>query len=170
MNAKALGTILKDWRIECNKTQAKLGKDAGLSRKVVGSIERGERKIDGEEIVQVCRALGRNAEDLVLHWSRSTLQELQKIERALLGSRDTGQSDKPDSATSEAATGGSINEHVNKLAALIKEIIHAAQAELIQKLQLEMNLSGASSPPPAAPKRPRSRVSRRGRTGGRDPA
>lgn len=165
MNAKSLGTILRDWRIECDLTQEELGEAAGLSRKIVGSIERGERKVDYEEVIRICKALGRHAEELVLHWSRSALEELRKVETEMLGSRETRHSDKPDSEALDATASRSISEAVDKIGALFKEIFHRLQEELIQKLLLEMNLSGAPSPspPPAAPKRSRSRVSRRGR-------
>ena len=168
MNAKSLGTILREWRIERDLTQAQLGRAAGLSRKIVGSIELGSRKIvDYEEVIQICRALGRSVEELVLHWSRSTLDELQEIEREMLGTQGTS-SDESDSEAPAVATNGSIKEKVDKLAALIEEIIHTSQGDLIQKLQLQMGLSGAPSPPPAAPRRPRSRVSRKGRVRGRN--
>jgi len=162
MNAKSLGTLLRDWRIERDLTQAELGEAAGLSRRIVGNIELGDREIRAKEVVKVCRALGRNAEELVLHWSRSVLEELQEIEREMSGSRDTGQPDESNSGAPDAS--GSIKEKLDKIVALFQEIIHASQAELIQKLQLQMGLPGAPPPPPpAAPKRPRSRVSRKGR-------
>ena len=171
MNEKSLGSLLRDWRIECNLTQEELGAAAGLSRKIVGNIERGERKVDTKEVVRFCRALGRNAEDLVLYWSRSFVEELRKVELEMQDSQEIGQPDKSHSGAPDGTASGSIHEIVAKIAVLIQEIIHAAQAELIQKLQLEMNLSGASSPPPpAAPRRARSRVSRRGRAASRGPA
>ena len=161
MDAKSLGSLLRDWRIERNETQAELAKAAGLSRKVVGNIERGDGKVRTTEVVKVCVALGRHTEELVLHWSRSVREELQKIESELLGSRDAGPSDGSDSGAPGGAASGSIKEKIDKIGALFQEIIHASQEELIQKLQLQLDLSGASSPPPAA--RPRSRVSRKGR-------
>lgn len=170
MNTNSLGPILRGWRIEGKLTQADLGKAAGLSRKIVGSIERGKRKLVKEELIRICRALGRNAEELVLHSSRSFLEELRKVESEMLDAQDARPPEKPDAGAPDGTASSSINENVAKIAALIQEIIHAAQAELIQKLQLEMNLTGASSPPPAAPRRPRSRVSRRGRAVGRGPA
>lgn len=165
MNAKSLGIILRDWRIESDLTQEELGEAAGLSRKIVGSIERGARKVDYEEVIRICRALGRHIEELVLHWSRSVLEELRKVEKEMLGSRETRPPDTTDSAALDTTAGGSIGEVVDKIAVLFKEIVHRAQEELIQKLLLQMSPSGASSPspPPAAPKRSRSRVSRRGR-------
>lgn len=163
MNAKSLGTLLRDWRIECNLTQAQLGAAIGLSRKIVGSIELGKRDVDKEEMIKMYRALGKNAEDLVLHWSRSFLEELREVENEMQDAQDTRPPDKPNSGDPDRTASSSIHENVAKIAALIQEIIHAAQAEVIQKLQLEMSLSGVPSPPPAAPKRPRSRVSRRGR-------
>jgi DNA-binding XRE family transcriptional regulator len=164
MNAKSLGTLLRDWRIERNETQAEVAEAAGLSRKVVGNIERGDGKVRTTEVVKVCVALGRHTEELVLHWSKSVREELQKIENELFGSGDAGQSDG--SGAPDGSTSGSIKEKVAKMGSLIQEIIHTSQEELIQKLQLQK--SPASSPPPAAPKRPRSRVSRKGRVRPRD--
>jgi len=168
MSAKSLGTLLRDWRIERNETQAEVAEAAGLSRKVVGNIERGDGKVRTTEVVKVCLALGRHTEELVLHWSRSVREELQKIENELFGSGDAEQSDGAGSGAADGTASGSIKEKVAKMGALFQEIIHASQEELIQKLQLQMSLPAASSPPPAAPKRPRSRVSRKGRVRPRD--
>lgn len=168
MNAESLGALLRDWRIERDLTQAELAKAAGLSRKIIGSIELGDRRIDYEEVVPVCRALGRHVEELVLHWSRSSLEELQKIEREKFGSQDTRQTVEPDSA-SGASESGSIKEKIAEMAALFQEILLASQEDLIRKLQLQMGLPGGAPPsPPAAPKRPRSRVSRKGRVRARN--
>ncbi len=169
MNAKSLGTLLRDWRIERDLTQEQLGKAAGLSRKIIGSIELGDRDIKIEEVVKVCRALGRNAEELVLHWSTSFLAEIRETEREMFGSQDTGQPGKPNSGAPNVTASGSLKEKIDKLAALFQEIIDTSQAELIQTLRIELGLPGAPSPPtPVAPKRPRSRVSRKGRVRARN--
>jgi len=157
MNTKSLGAILKDWRIEKNLSQGQLGKSAGLSRRIIGNIERGERKLDNQHLVRLCRALGRSVEELVLSWSRSSLEELQQIERALHGSLEP--------ALARTAS-GSIDEIIDGIADHLKELYQRAQEDLIQKLRLQMGMPGSSSLlPPTGIQRTRSRVSRKGRVG-----
>ena len=152
MNTKSLGAILKDWRLEKNLSQGQLGKSAGISRRIVGNIERGERKLDNQDLVRLCRALGRSVEELVLSWSRSSLEELRQIERALHGSEQT--------ALAQTAS-GSIDEIIDGIADHLKELYHRAQADLLQKLQLQMGVPRSPSHlPPADLQRTRSRVSR----------
>jgi transcriptional regulator with XRE-family HTH domain len=156
MNTKSLGALLKEWRIESNLSQVQLGRSAGLSRKTIGNIERGDRAFDNEQIVRLCKALGRSVEELILHWSRSSLEELQQIERELQGVEAGPALARPAS--------GSVEEIFDRFGALLKELYHRAQEELIHTLQLQMGPPGSSSPsPPAALKRTRSRVSRKGR-------
>lgn len=169
MNTKSLGSILRDWRIESNLSQADLGKAAGLSRRIVGNIERGERKLDNRQVVRLCRALGRGLEELILSWSRTSLEELLQIERELHGEKEelrSREKKKTDPFAPGLAVGGSIEEIIDEIAANLKELYHRAQVELIQKLQLQVGLANASpAPPPAARRRQgaRSRAGRKGR-------
>lgn len=110
--------------MERDLSQTQLGESAELSRRIVGNIERGERKIDPREIDRICKALDRGAEDLILHWSRSSLADLQQIERELHGAKER-------------------HDLVDQIAAHLKELHGRAQTELLQRLVLQR---GPSSP------------------------
>jgi transcriptional regulator with XRE-family HTH domain len=131
MNMNSLGSILRDWRIERDLSQSQLGASAGLSRKIVGTIERGERKLDNQEIVRLCTALGRGVEELILIWSRSSLEDLRRIERELHGGQERDD----------------LIDQVDQIGAGLQELYGRAQTELLQKLIGQTQPAGSGDAP-----------------------
>jgi len=65
-NIKAqLGENVKHFRLEAQLSQEELANLASLHRTYIGSIERGERNVSLENIVQIARALNVNPEELL---------------------------------------------------------------------------------------------------------
>jgi transcriptional regulator with XRE-family HTH domain len=166
MDTKSLGRIFQEWRIESDLSQVELGQELGVSRKIIGSIESGDRQLDEETIVRLCRFLGKDLEELVLLWSRFSLEALRKVERGIGVSKEIARPDEPRAEAPESAASPSIDALAAKFASLIKDAILLSQVELVQRLQLQIPSPAApASPSPARARRPRSRVSRKGRTG-----
>ncbi len=59
------GKNIKSFRQKASLSQEQLADLASLHRTYIGSVERGERNISLENIVQIARALGVEASDLM---------------------------------------------------------------------------------------------------------
>lgn len=55
---RMLVDALKDARLKAGLTQADLGAALGVAQTFVSKVERGERRVDVVEFVDICRALG----------------------------------------------------------------------------------------------------------------
>lgn len=60
-----LGKNVKHFRLKTKLSQEELANLSSLHRTYIGSIERGERNVSLENIVQIARALNVNLEDLL---------------------------------------------------------------------------------------------------------
>lgn len=155
MDAKSFGPIIREWRIESRLTQEALGERAGLSKKAVGSIERGERAPERQEIVDLCRALDRSPGELMTLWSNAFLSELKLIEEG----------SKPGSPPEEWRTPpeSKVDQIIDKIAVLVKQLYRESKDDFRKMFVDWLAQSGASGsfPPPSPPRRPRKRVSRK---------
>lgn len=87
MNYVALGTRIKNKRLEQNLTQEQVAEQVELSAVYIGQIERGERKMTIETLVKIANCLNSSIEEL-LKDSTSTnvnarLNELVNIAKGL---------------------------------------------------------------------------------------
>jgi DNA-binding XRE family transcriptional regulator len=151
MDAKSLAPIIREWRIECRLTQETLGERAGLNKKIVGAIERGTRATDLEELAKLCRAMEKSPADLIMLWSRSALNNFQRIE-----ARDYGRREEKGA---QIAPVSKVDQIIDKIAVLVKELYRESRNES-QKIFLDWLAQSGPTPPPSPPKRPR-RVSRK---------
>jgi transcriptional regulator with XRE-family HTH domain len=156
MDAKSLGPIIREWRIEAGFTQKTLGERAGLHKNIVGGIERGTRTAEREELAKLCRALGKSPSELMMHWSRAALKEFQ-LEFELQNLSPRSQPEEKDFPPASR-----VDQIIDKIAALVKELYRESRGDL-QKMFLDwLAQSGApGSSPSSPPSRPRKRVSRK---------
>jgi transcriptional regulator with XRE-family HTH domain len=60
-----LRELLIQWRDDAGVTQVELAKRLSRPQSFVSKYERGERRLDVLELIEVCRALGRDASQFV---------------------------------------------------------------------------------------------------------
>jgi transcriptional regulator with XRE-family HTH domain len=163
MDAKSFGTTIKAWRIENDLSQEELGDLAGLNKKIMGNIERGQRMPDKLEIVRLCHALGKTPAELMVGWYRSFLEDLNELEGELLNSSKPSPRNAGGSQAPPAAPGSKINQIIDKLAALTKELYQESRAEAQKNFLDWLAQTGLlnSFPPPGAPRQTRKRVRRK---------
>lgn len=94
MDYNALGTRIKNKRLEQNLTQEQLAEKVELSAVYIGQIERGERKMTIETLVKLANSLNSSIEELLKDSTSSNinarLNELVNIAKEL----DTSDIDK----------------------------------------------------------------------------
>ena len=94
MDYIALGTRIKNKRLEQNLTQEQLAEKVELSAVYIGQIERGERKMTIETLVKLANSLNSSIEELLKDSTSSNinarLNELVNISKEL----DTSDIDK----------------------------------------------------------------------------
>lgn len=94
MDYNALGTRIKNKRLEQNLTQEQLAEKVELSAVYIGQIERGERKMTIETLVKLANSLNSSIEELLKDSTSSNinarLNELVNISKEL----DTSDIDK----------------------------------------------------------------------------
>lgn len=94
MDYIALGTRIKNKRLEQNLTQEQLAEKVELSAVYIGQIERGERKMTIETLVKLANSLNSSIEELLKDSTSSNinarLNELVNIAKEL----DTSDIDK----------------------------------------------------------------------------
>jgi transcriptional regulator with XRE-family HTH domain len=153
MDAKSLGPVIRRWRIESGLTQAALGQKSGLSKKSVGSFERGEQAPELWEVVKLSSAMGRDPSELLTLWYRSSLREILEIGK-LQGAKIA--QGAPDS-------GSRVDQIIDQIAALAKELYRESRSDFQEIFQAWVSPSGSphSSSPPAPPRPDRRRVSRK---------
>lgn len=163
MDAKSLGPIIKAWRIESDLSQQELGDLAGLNKKIVGNIERGQRVPDKLEIVRLCHALRKTPAELMVGWYRSFLEDLNELEGELLNSSKPSPRNDSGSQALSAAPGPKINQIIDRLAALMKELYQESRADAQKNFLDWLAQTGLlnSFPPPGAPRQARKRVRRK---------
>jgi transcriptional regulator with XRE-family HTH domain len=160
MDAKSLGPIIREWRIEAGFTQQELGRIAGIPKRIVGSIERGQRTPERWEIVNLCRALGRAPAELITLWYRSCLNEFSELgklpDARMAPPEEKGSRTLPDSESR-------VDQIIDQIAALAKEIYHESRNDFKEVFLDWLAQSGLSSsfPPPSPPRRARRRASRK---------
>lgn len=154
MDAKSLGPMIQRWRVEADFTQEELGDRAGLTKRAVGNIERGDRSPTTREIVRLCRALGRDHSELVTISYRSYLDELNQIAR-----EEAGKPLQHEEKSSPPDSGDRINQIFDQLAALMKELYRESRSDF-QKVFFDwLAQPGPANPTP--PPRTRKRVRRK---------
>jgi len=69
-HSKALARAIRKYRKNAKKTQARLAEDAHLSAKYIGEVERMEKGISVDTLLQIAKALKMPLRDLVwdVHW------------------------------------------------------------------------------------------------------
>jgi transcriptional regulator with XRE-family HTH domain len=164
MDAKSLGPIIREWRIESRLTQQELAENAGLHKRLVGSIERGERAPETRELAQLCQALGKTPTELLTIWYRACLNEfnelgkLQDLKRPFQPEEKGGQ--KSPEPTSK------VDQIIDQIAALAKDLYRESRNEF-QKIFLSWLAQAGppnALPPPSPPKRAGRRVRKGGST------
>jgi transcriptional regulator with XRE-family HTH domain len=155
MDAKSLGPIIRKWRIEAGFTQEELGQRAGLAKKIVGSIERGERTPERWDIVKLSHALGRPPDDLVTLWYRSYLNEISALGK-LQDSRAPQPEEKGSLTSSDSES--RVDQIIDQIAALSKELYRESRNDFREMFLDWLPPSGLSSSPP---QRARKRVGRK---------
>jgi transcriptional regulator with XRE-family HTH domain len=160
MDAKSLGPVIRRWRIEGGLTQEELGRSAGLSKKSVGSFERGERTPELWEIAKLCGALGRDPAELITLWYRSCLKEVVEIGK-LQGARPLPAEEK--SAQKSPGSSSRVDQLIDQIADLAKELYRESKNDFREIFLDWLAPSGSrdSSSPPSPPRRDRRRVSRK---------
>jgi len=157
MDAKSLGPVIRKWRIESGLTQQELGDKAGLPKRIVGILERGERTPERSEIVQLSEALGKDPAELLTFWYRNELVEVGKMRAARSASPEENDFQAPPDLSSKT------DRIIDQMAALAKELYRESRADY-QKAFLDWlsqsNLPNAL-PPPSPTSRPRRRVGRK---------
>ena len=160
MDAKSLGPVIRKWRFESGLTQEELGRSAGLSKKSVGSFERGERTPEIWEIVNLSQALGKDPAELITLWYRSCLKEVSE-----LGKLQDSRSLPPEEKISQISPDPSsrVDQIIDQIAALAKELYRESRNDFREIFLDWLAPSGSppSSSPPAPPRRERRRVSRK---------
>lgn len=152
--------MIQEWRIEADLTQQELGDKAGLSKRTVGSIERGGRAPTKLEIVKLCQALGRAHGDLITISYRSFLDELNEISRQLQDQKKPPQSEEKGSQ-SAPAPGARVDQLIDQMAILLKELYRESRADFL-KVSPDW-LAQPDLDPPSPPARPRKKRVRRRR-------
>ena len=153
MDAKSLGPVIRKWRIESGFTQQELGRRAGVSKKTVGAIERGERSPERSELVKLSRALGKDPADLLTSWYRNELNELNKM----LDARPPQSEEK--SAETALDSGSRVDQIIDQIAALAKDLYRESRNDF---REIFLDWLSPSALPPSSPSRPaRRRVSRK---------
>jgi len=132
MDAKSLGPVIRKWRIESGLTQQALGRRADLPRRIVGSIERGERAPEKWEIVKLCQALEKPPAELITLWYRAYLHELHKL----------GKLQGPRSATPEEKR---VEQIIDRIAGLAKEIYRESEDDFREIFLSWMDRPGRGS-------------------------
>ena len=150
MDAKSLGPVIRRWRIESGLKQEELGQRAGLSKRIVGTLERGERAPEMWEVVQLARALDKEPTELITLWYRSCLQQVTELDKRLEGT-STPVPPPPDA-------GSKFDRIVDQMAALAKELHRESRSEF-QEIFLSWLAPHAS--PPSPPRKDRKRVGRK---------
>jgi transcriptional regulator with XRE-family HTH domain len=173
MDAKSLGPIMRRWRIEAKLSQAELGEEAGLSRKVIAGIENGTRKFNQNQIVLLCRVLDRTVDQLTQTWSQALLETLQAAEREMDDPVDrapeqTAQAVPAAIPQPEPILSGALEKAIDKMADQFRDqfrdVFQISQKELLGRVEKMIAQATAFSPQPStSPQRTRSRVSRKGR-------
>lgn len=172
MDAKSLGPIMRRWRIEAKLSQAELGQEAGLSRKVIAGIENGTRKFDQNQIVLLCRVLDRTVDQLTQTWSQALLETLRAAERELDDPGDRA----PEPAQAAPATvpqpepilSAALEKAIDTLADQFRDqfrdVFQVCQNDLLSRVEKMIAQAAVFVPPSStSPQRARSRVSRKGR-------
>jgi transcriptional regulator with XRE-family HTH domain len=161
MDAKFLGPVIQAWRIEAGLTQQELADRAGLKKRVVGSIERGTRDLTKQEIVQICLPLGKAPGELITIWYRAWLAELNEAGKL----HGRGRSSPADERSPEESpdSGAKVNQIIDKMAALAKELYRESKTELRATVFDWLTQTGPAGSVPSAPppERPRRRVGRK---------
>lgn len=149
MDAKSLGPIIRTRRVAAGFTQEELGRRAGLSKGIVGQIEREQRTPDREQIVRLSHALGMPPGDLVTLWYRNFLNDIN----ALNTLRDA-QAHQP-----QEDSGSRIDQLIDQIAGLAKDLYRESRNDFREIFQDWLAKPGPSGPHPPSP--PRRRVSRK---------
>ena len=144
MDAKSLGPVIKKWRIEGGLKQAELGQRAGLSKRIVGTLERGERAPEISEIVQLSRALERDPNELLTLWYRSCLQKVAELDKR---PQETSTPEPPEAASK-------VDQIIDQMAALAKELHRESKSEY-QEIFLSWLAPYISPPSPLRKERKR---------------
>lgn len=154
--------MIREWRIESRLTQQELAENAGLPKRTVGGIERGERTPTKEEIVQLCRALGKTPAELITLWYRACLSEFNELGKVGDSRRTSPPEEKGSRRSLEPAS--RVDQIIDQIAALAKDLYRESRNEF-QKIFLDglaQSGPGSSSPPPSSSPRGRRRVRKRG--------
>lgn len=162
MDAKSLGPIIREWRIESRLTQQDLAESAGLHKRLVGSIERGERTPETREIAQLCQALGKTPTDLLTIWYRACLNEFNELGKLQDSRRPSQPEDKGSQRSPEPTS--KVDQIIDQIAALAKDLYRESRNEF-QKIFLDwLAQSGPPNalPPSSSPQRAQRRVRKRG--------
>ncbi|HJX27610.1 MAG TPA: helix-turn-helix transcriptional regulator [Thermoanaerobaculia bacterium] len=172
MDAKSLGPIMRRWRIEAKLSQAELGQEAGLSRKVIAGIENGTRKFDQNQIVLLCRVLDRTVDQLTQTWSQALLETLRAAEREMEDPADRAPEPTPAAPAAvpqpEPALSPALEKAIDKMTDQFRnqfrDVFEISQKELLSTVEKMIAQAAAFAPPSSTlPQRARSRVSRKGR-------
>lgn len=149
--------MIKEWRIKSNLTQQELGEKAGLAKRTVGSIERGDRAPTKWEIVKLCQALGKTPAELLTISYRSFLNELNEIGKL----QDSSKPLQPERGIQSAPDSGSkVNQIIDQMAALAKELYHESKADF-QKVFLDWLAQPGPADSSPSPRGLKKRVRRR---------
>jgi transcriptional regulator with XRE-family HTH domain len=177
MDTKSLGPVIRELRIDSNWSQKGLADEAGLSRKVVMTFEKGTRKFSEKELVRICRVLKMPPEQVIQIWLRKFLEAIRKVERELDGEASPVPSPPPPESPlppsdpePEPGLGAKVEQALDQYyfhaqisdRKHFQEVLLVLQEDTLRKVAVMI----AQSPHPPAPSssgRPRSRVSRKGR-------
>lgn len=168
MDAKSFGSIIRQWRIEADISQTELGDRSGLSRKIIYGIEKGRHRFDPKKVVLLCRALDRSVDELARVWSHHFLEQIQETERGMLGSERVLPQPAPGAESPlqrpEPSVSSPFEEEIDAIAARVKETFQKHQAETLARVEKLLAQAGYILPTlSTTARRPRSRVSRKGR-------
>lgn len=151
MDTKSFGPIILAWRLKAGLTQKEFAKKAGLSERIVGSIERQERTPKKAEIVQMCQALGKPPAELITISYRAALKEFSEIGKQQ-NSRMAAPMEERDEPDQQGAR---IYQIIDQMANLMKELYRESRADFREVFGgwLAQSDSAESLPPAGARKR-----------------
>ena len=80
MYEKWFGRVLRAWRKKRDLTQQELASESGLTRNLVGDLERGKRTVEREAFFALCRTLKITPSAFISEVDGALLEELRALE------------------------------------------------------------------------------------------
>lgn len=176
MDTKTFGPVIRELRIKSRRSQKELADEAGMSRKAVMTFEDGTRRFSEEELVRMCRVLEMPTEQVIQIWLRSFLEVIRKVERKLDGEEAPVTAPPPpeppvlpSDPEPEPGLGAEVEQALDQYyfhaqisdRKHFQEFLVAFQKDTLRKVDLL--IARAPHPPGPSSRRPRMRVSRKGR-------